>query len=149
MTESRTMVSQTLKGWKQPSRPTPAQPTEPAAHVPQCHIPTALGHLQVTPPLPGQLWQCRITSGEGTVPNSQPEPPLAQREAIPSRPTAVPWEQRPTPPHTASFRVVAGSHEDEFPIFLFPWRKGLSNVKQLLVRECGALQFFSFLFLIF
>jgi len=25
----------------------------------------------------------------------------------------------------------------------------LSNIKQLLVRECGALQFFSFLFLIF
>ena len=49
--------------------------------------------------------------GEGIVPNSQPEPPLAQRQAIPSRPTAVPWEQRPTPPHTASFQVVAESQE--------------------------------------
>jgi len=49
--------------------------------------------------------------GKGIAPNSQPEPPLAQRQAIPSRPTAVPWEQRPTPPHTASFQVAAESQE--------------------------------------
>ena len=49
--------------------------------------------------------------GEGIAPNSQPEPPLAQRQPIPSRPMAVPWEQRPTPPHTASFQVIAESQE--------------------------------------
>lgn len=44
--------------------------------------------------------------GEGIALNSQPEPPLAQRQAIPPRPMIVPWEQRLTPPHTASFQVV-------------------------------------------
>ena len=71
----------------------------PTAHVPQCHILTALGHLQdsdpTTPwaavPLPHR------SLGEGIVPNSQPEPPLAQRQAIPSRPMAVPWEKQAIP----------------------------------------------------
>ena len=49
--------------------------------------------------------------GERIAPSSQPEPPLAQHQAIPSRPMAVPWEQRPTPPHTASFQVAAESQE--------------------------------------
>ena len=35
--------------------------------------------------------------GEGIVPNSQPEPPLAQRQAIPPRPVALTWEKRLTP----------------------------------------------------
>ena len=85
-----------------------ATPTVPTDHIPQCHICMAPEHFQdgdpTTPwaavPLPHH------SLGEGIVPNSQPEPPLAQRQAIPSRPTAVPWEQRPTPPHTASFHVL-------------------------------------------
>ena len=35
--------------------------------------------------------------GEGIVPNSQPEPPLAQHQAIPPRPVALTWEKRLTP----------------------------------------------------
>ena len=75
-------------------RPTPTVPTN---HIPQCHISVAPEHLQdgdpTTPwaavPLPHR------SLGEGIAPNSQPEPPLAQRQAIPSCPMAVPWEQRP------------------------------------------------------
>jgi len=56
-------------------------------HVPQCHIPTALGHLQdgdpTTPWAAVPLPHCSL--GEGIVPNSQPEPPLAH-QAILSHP---------------------------------------------------------------
>ena len=52
----------------------------------------------VTPPLPGQPVPalCHFF-GEEMFRNIQPEPPLAQLEAIPPCSTAVTWEQKPTP----------------------------------------------------
>jgi len=39
-------------------------------------------------------------------PNTQPEAPLAQLEAVPSPPTAVSWEKSPPPHHSLSFQAV-------------------------------------------
>ena len=43
----------------------------------------------------GSLLQCIITFGDENFPHIQPEPPLVQLEAIPSRLIAVSWEKRP------------------------------------------------------
>ena len=55
----------------------------------------------VTPPPPWAAVPTNASSlfGEEISPNTQPEYPPVQPEAITSHPTAVTWEQRPTPSH--------------------------------------------------
>ena len=76
-------------------------PTMPSNSIPQCDLSMFLNisrDSDSTTSL-GSLFQCIITLSENIFfPNTQPEFPLAQLEAIPSCPITVTWEKRLAPP---------------------------------------------------
>ena len=77
----------------------PIHPTMPTVYIPQCHISTALEHLQERwfHHLRGQPMPLHHHSFREEIPPSfQPEAPLAQAEAVPSRSITVNQEKRLT-----------------------------------------------------
>jgi len=123
-------------------------PTMPSNHVPQCYIHPVLEH-------PQGWWLHHLTGQpvpmphhsfwEEMFPHIQPKPPLAQLEAIPSRPITVTWEKMPylTP---TSFQAVAENHKvsDEPPLLklnsLAPHKTCIPDLSQVCCSFLDTLQ---------